>query len=326
MLGAGFAALAGLAALVVLALYFGPGPRAPAGPSTTVVLEHGAGISGIARRLEQAGVIRSRLAFIATAKLVAGPRLQAGEYAIRSGESMAGIIGDLKAGRVVRHFITIPEGWTSRMAADAVNAAAWLTGHAEPPPEGALLPDTYQTTRGEDRQKVIARMEAARDKLLAQLWAHRQPGLPLSTPEEAVILASLVEKETAVPAERARIAAVFENRLKAGMRLESDPTVIYAVSEGAPLGRALTIGDLASPSPYNTYQTAGLPPTPIANPGRAALAAVLDPPHTSELYFVANGAGGHVFASTYEEHERNVARWRQIEKARAAADAAGGAK
>ena len=305
-------------------LYVGPGPQAARGTATTVILEKGVGIGGIARALKTAGVIRSQAVFMVIAKLTAGSRLKAGEYAIRSGESMADIIADVKAGRVVHHFITIPEGWTSQMAADAVNAAPWLVGRAEAPAEGVILPDTYEVRRGDDRQKVIARMAAARDTLLATLWARRAPGVPFSAPEEAVILASIVEKETAIPAERPRIAAVFENRLKAGMRLESDPTVIYGVSRGAPLGRPLTIGDLATSSPYNTYQVTGLPPTPIANPGRASLQAVLDPPQTSELYFVANGTGGHAFASTYDEHQRNVAKWRELEKARAAAGGAQG--
>ncbi|HSV03196.1 MAG TPA: endolytic transglycosylase MltG [Phenylobacterium sp.] len=306
-------------------LYLGPGPQAARGNATTVILQKGSGIGGVARSLKAAGVIRSQTLFMLMAKLTAGAKLKAGEYAIRSGESMAGVISDVKAGRVVRHFITIPEGWTSQMAADAVNAAPWLVGHAEPPPEGAILPDTYQVQRGDDRAKVIRRMEAARDVLLKTLWAHRAPDLPLKTPEEAVTLASIVEKETAIPAERPRIAAVFENRLKAGMRLESDPTVIYGVSGGVPLGRGISLGDLASGTPYNTYQIAGLPPTPIANPGRAALAAVLDPPQTRELYFVANGTGGHSFASTFEEHQTNVAHWREIEKQRAAAGPVQGA-
>lgn len=306
-----------VAAGLVGFIYAGPGPKAPGGqPATTVILARGAGVSGIARALKAAGVIRSQAVFLVMAKLTAGAKLKAGEYAIGSGESMAAIIGDIKAGRVVRHLITIPEGWTSQMAADAVNGAPWLTGHADALPEGSILPDTYESQRGDDRAKVVQRMRAAQAKLMAELWAHRAPGLPFKTPEEAVTLASIVEKETGIAAERPRIAAVFENRLRAGMRLESDPTVIYAVAKGAPLGRALTIGDLASPSPYNTYQVAGLPPTPIANPGRAALEAVLNPPQSSELYFVANGTGGHAFASTFQDHQKNVARWRQIEKLR----------
>jgi UPF0755 protein len=299
-------------------LYLGPGPRAPHGGATTVILQKGAGVGGIAQALKGAGVIRSQLAFMLMAKLTAGAKLKAGEYAIASGESMAGIIADVKGGRVVRHFVTIPEGWTSQMAADAVNAAPWLLGRAEAPPEGSILPDTYQVQRGDDREKLIGRMQAAQQKLLAELWAGRAADLPFKSPTEAVTLASIVEKETAIPAERPRIAAVFENRLKAGMRLESDPTVIYGVSKGAPLGRAISIADLASATPFNTYQVAGLPPTPIANPGRASLAAVLNPPQSGELYFVADGTGGHAFASSFEEHQKNVARWREIEKARAA--------
>lgn len=317
----GLAVLAGAAFLLLL---FGPGPRAAQGPSTTVILAHGRGVPGIARALKRAGVIRSQVLFMVAAKL-AGGSLKAGEYAIRSGESTASIIGDLKAGRVVRHFVTVPEGWTSAMAAAAVDASPVLTGIAPVPPEGAILPETYEVQRGEDRARVIARMQQAQDKLLHQLWAKRKPGLPLATPEQAVILASIVEKETGVAAERPRVAAVFENRLKAGMRLESDPTVIYGVSGGAPLRRALTVGDLTAATPYNTYRIAGLPPTPIANPGRAALQAVLDPPDTNDLYFVANGTGGHEFASTYEAHQKNVAHWRQIERERAAGAGQGAA-
>lgn len=299
-------------------LYLGPGPRAPQGAATTVILQKGAGIGGIAGALKAAGVIRSQIVFMVMAKLTAGSRLKAGEYEIRSGESVAAIIADVKAGRVVRHLITIPEGWTSQMAAEAVNAAPWLAGHAETPPEGSLLPNTYQVQRGDDRQKVVERMQAAQRKLLAELWPRRAPGLPFTTPDQAVTLASIVEKETALAAERPRIAAVFENRLRAGMRLESDPTVIYGVSKGAPLGRAISVADLATATPFNTYLLVGLPPTPIANPGRASLEAVLNPPQTNELYFVANGAGGHSFASSFDEHQKNVARWREIEKARTA--------
>jgi UPF0755 protein len=180
--------------------------------------------------------------------------------------------------------------------------------------------------RGEERAEVIRRMRAARDKLLAKLWAARSPGLPLKTPEEAVTLASIVEKETALPEERPRIAAVYINRLRAGMRLESDPTTIYGISRGRPLGRGLTMDELVTPTPYNTYRIDGLPPGPIANPGRDALAAVMNPLDTTELFFVATGKGGHVFASTYAEHQRNVLKWREVERARAAAAAAGTAK
>jgi UPF0755 protein len=205
------------------------------------------------------------------------------------------------------------------MAADAVNASPVLTGSAATPPEGSLLPETYEVRRGDNRAQVIDRMKAAQDELVARLWAARRPDLPFASPAEAVTLASVVEKETGLPAERPRIAAVFENRLKAGMRLESDPTVIYGISRGVPLGRGLTVSELAAETPYNTYKIAGLPPTPIANPGRAALAAVLDPPASKELYFVANGTGGHTFATTFDEHQKNVAAWRDIERARAAA-------
>lgn len=315
-------AVLALVALMTTIFVLGPGPKAPSG-STNVVLEHGLGAPGIGERLKQAHVIRSKLAFIVLAKL-GGGSLKAGEYEFKGGESLSRVISDLKAGRVVRHFVTIPEGWTSEMAAAAVNASPLLTGVAATPLEGAILPETYEVRRGEDRSAVIARMQEARDELLAKLWAGRQPGLPYRTPEDAVTLASIVEKETGIPAERPRIAAVFVNRLKAGMRLESDPTVIYGVSKGAPLGRGLTVSELAQVTPYNTYRVGGLPPTPIANPGEAALAAALNPPRSDEMFFVADGTGGHVFASSFEQHQANVAKWRAIERQRALAAGGGG--
>jgi UPF0755 protein len=206
------------------------------------------------------------------------------------------------------------------MVADAVRAQPVLTGTIETPPEGAILPDGYQIQRGEDRGDVIAKMMAARDALLAQLWAGRSPDVPFKTPEEAVTLASIVEKETGIPAERPRIAALFENRLRQGIKLESDPTIIYGITKGRPLGHGITMKELVTATPYNTYRIVGLPPTPIANPGRASLAAVLNPPKSDELFFVADGTGGHVFASTFAQHQANVAKWRAIERARAAGE------
>jgi UPF0755 protein len=321
--------LATLFVVVILAggwvvwTYRGPGPSAPSGPATTVILARGSGVTQIARTLKKAHVIGSTQVFLMAAKLTGAARsLKAGEYEFKSRTSMAQILADIREGKVVRHDVTIPEGWTSQMVVDALNRQPVLVGTVDTPPEGAILPDTYQVQRGEQRTAVILRMEDARDRLLAELWAARPAGLPFKTPEEAVTLASIVEKETALPAERPRIAAVYINRLRAGMRLESDPTTIYGISQGRPLGRGLTMTELLTATPYNTYRIEGLPPGPIANPGRAALAAVLNPPNTTELFFVANGQGGHVFASTYEEHQRNVARWRALERAQAAAGAA----
>jgi UPF0755 protein len=316
--------LGGLFGLVLLALLafgawavVGPGPaRAP----TTVVLARGAGTSQIAAELARSGAIRSQPLFIAAAKL-SGGSLKAGEYEIARGASMVSVLAQIRAGRVVRHLITIPEGWTSAMAADALTRSPLLTGVAAGPPEGSLLPETYEIRRGEDRAVVLQRMAEAQRVLLARLWPARAPGLPFATPEQAVTLASIVEKETALPQERPRIAAVYINRLRAGMRLESDPTTIYGISRGRPLGRGITRAELLEANPYNTYQVAGLPPTPIANPGRAAIEAVLQPPRTDELFFVADGTGGHAFAASFAEHERNVVRWRKIERDRQAAAA-----
>jgi UPF0755 protein len=319
--GGGAAVVAGLALLALLAgiwSYAGPGPRSDSGDVISVVLERGSGVRQIGETLKAAGVISSASVFAAAARITgAAADLKAGEYEFPSGASMARVLADIRDGKVVRHQVTIPEGWTSGMVLDALRAEAELVGAAEEPPEGSILPDTYRLERGESRAAVIQRMREARDKVLADLWATRQPGLPIETPEEAVILASIVEKETGVAAERPRVAAVFVNRLRLGMALQSDPTIIYGLTRGRPLGRGIRASELAAAGPYNSYKMVGLPPTPIANPGREALAAVLDPPKSDELFFVADGSGGHAFAVTYEDHKRNVARWREIERQKA---------
>lgn len=299
--------------------FYGPGPTAREGGETVVVLRRGSGVREIANALETSGVIGSSALFAAAAQATgAAGELKAGEYRFASRASLRQVLGDIRNGRVIRRFVTIPEGVTSETVVAILNANPVLEGVVSAPPEGSVLPETYQVERGDDRAVVLKRMMDAQETLLAQLWAKRQPGLPFDTPEAAVTLASIVEKETGVASERPRVAAVFVNRLRRGMRLESDPTIIYGLTRGRPLGRGIRASELAMVTPYNTYQVDGLPPTPIANPGRASLAAVLDPPKTDELFFVADGTGGHVFAKTYEEHTRNVAKWRAVEKARAA--------
>lgn len=211
--------------------------------------------------------------------------------------------------------VALAEGVTSWQVVEALKLAEFLTGEVtEIPPEGSLAPDSYELRRGSARAALLAEMQARQAALLAELWAGRAEGLPVATPEEALTLASLVEKETGVAEERGRVASVFVNRLRIGMRLQTDPAVIYGITGGrAPLGRGLRQSELRNPSPYNTYLIDGLPPTPIANPGRASIAAALNPEDTPFLYFVADGSGGHAFAETLEEHNRNVARWREIE-------------
>lgn len=300
------------------ASYTADGPQARQGDETIVVLRSGAGVIEIGSTLAEAGVIRSPTAFRIAAQLTGADRgLRAGEYRIESHASLAEVVDTLRSGDVVRHFVTIPEGWSVAQAIDILNAEAVLTGDvSEIPAEGSLMPDTYEVTRGETRDSVIARMQAAQTALMEELWPTRAEGLPFSTPQQAVTLASIVEKETGIAAERPRVAAVFVNRLRLGMRMESDPTVVYGVSGGRPLGRGLRRSELDRATPYNTYLIAGLPPTPIANPGRAAIEAVLNPPRTRDLFFVADGTGGHIFAPSFEQHLANVARWRAIERAR----------
>jgi UPF0755 protein len=312
--------IAGGAALVG---YYGPGPKARQGEATTVILRRGGGLSEMASNLARAGVIPAPQMFIAAAELTGGShRLKAGEYNFRSRASLAEILKKIRKGDIVHHRITIPEGIAAVQVAQILNASDVLTGEIPTPAEGSVLPETYEVVRGDARAAVLQKMMDARDRVLAQLWSQRKPGLPFTTPEQAVTLASIVEKETAVASERPRVAAVYVNRLKINMKLQADPTVIYGITAGLPLGRGIRASELATPTPYNTYANYGLPAGPIGNPGRASLAAVMDPPNTDELYFVANGTGGHSFSHSYEDQAKNVGQWRVIEKAHAAALAA----
>ncbi|CAA7627825.1 Periplasmic solute-binding protein [Candidatus Terasakiella magnetica] len=292
------------------------------GPSfrpVAVVIPKGAGTEVVARLLEDNGVISGRTVFMVGVKLRRAT-VKAGEFLFPAGVSQEEAVHILSEGHAVIHKLTIAEGLTVRQALETVAEADFLAGTiTRKPPEGWLLPETWHMSRDEQRDEVVARMEKAMRQTVDVLWVARTPGLPLKSKEEAVILASLVERETAVEAERPRVAAVFYNRLRLGMRLQSDPTVIYGLSDGmGELDRPLTRDDLMTRHPWNTYVIDGLPQTAIANPGRSSLEAVLHPAKSDELYFVANGAGGHVFARTLDEHNANVVKWRKIERERKA--------
>jgi UPF0755 protein len=293
-----------------------PGPAAKHGEETVVLIAPGVGLHGIAQHLEAKGVIRRSILFQIAVRLRGETSdLKAGEYAIPSRASMRDVMGILIAGKSIQHKVTAAEGLTSQMIYDIVKADPVLTGDAGAvPAEGTLLPETYLFTRGMTRAEMIAHMEKAQADLLAALWPGRADGLPFQTQEQAVILASIVEKETSIPEERRHIAAVFVNRLRLGMKLQSDPTIIYAITKGYPLGRGIRASELARPTPYNTYAIAGLTPTPICNPGKDSIAAVLNPATSNDLFFVANGTGGHVFSASVAEQNKNVANWRKIEK------------
>ncbi len=291
-----------------------PGPLAQA---STVVIPKGAGASEIGRLLQAKGVIEEPLLFRLALRLEDSERpLKAGEYEFPAHISVMEVLALLQSGKTVMHKITIAEGLSVTEILGIVKAQEGLEGEITlKPGEGSLLPQTYFYSLGDSRDSVIQRMRQAMRETLDELWPKRKAGLPFETQREAVTLASIVEKETGVASERPRVAAVFVNRLRLNMRLESDPTVTYGITHGQhPLGRDLNRADLQAPTPYNTYVMPGLPPGPIANPGRASLEAALNPIDTKDLYFVADGSGGHAFAETLDQHNRNVANWRKLQR------------
>ena len=283
----------------------------------TVQIPAGSSLAAAAERLEKAGLVSSARDFRILARLFGSSEpIKAGEYRFYIGQSWSRILEQLQRGGVLQYRITIPEGMPSILVHERLMAKEELTGTAAVPPEGSILPDTYSFERGESRQAVLKRMQAAMKKTLAELWAARKPTTVVKTPEEAIILAAIVEKETGVAAERRTVAGVYSNRLRIGMKLDADPTVIYPITKGKPLGRRIRLSELRADNGYNTYVRPGLPQGPIANPGRESIAAVLDPAPTKALYFVADGKGGHVFAPTLAEHNANVTKWRAIRRAR----------
>ncbi|GGE46892.1 aminodeoxychorismate lyase [Agaricicola taiwanensis] len=301
--------------------FYGSGPLTS---EEVVVVPRGLGVRQIADLLEEKGIIENKWTFV-TGLQFTGSRgsLQAGEYAFPSGASMNDVMKIIASGKVIEHPVTIAEGLTSEQIVKRLAEIDVLSGEfRQIPPEGSLLPETYRVTRGTSREQMIKRMTAARDKALEEAWANRDPSIPVKSPFELLVLASIIEKETAIASERARVAAVFVNRLKKNMRLQSDPTIIYGLVGGkGSLGRPILRSEITRRSPYNTYVINGLPPGPIANVGREALEAAARPAKTDDLYFVADGSGGHAFASSYQEHRQNVAKWRAIERERGAAEA-----
>jgi len=310
------------------AFYYAKSQFDSAGPlshSTVVTIPRGEGVNAIASRLEREGIIHDRRIFMAAVLYFgAQSKLKAGDYAVDANASMRTVLDTLIEGDAILYKVTFPEGWTSQQIVERLRETPELTGEIETiPPEGSLMPDTYRFARNTPRSDIIAQMQQAQDDFLAKVWPSRDPDLPFDTKKEALILASIVEKETGLADERSKVAGVFINRLRKGMRLASDPTIIYGLVGGeGSLGRPIRQSEIRKETPYNTYVIRGLPPTPIANPGRSAIEAVLKPAETDALYFVADGTGGHAFATTLAEHNRNVAEWRKIERQMRAEQAA----
>jgi UPF0755 protein len=291
--------------------------RGVAEQPVAAIVPQGASLARAAQVLEEAGAIEDAGGFRLRARLLGGDKpIQAGEYEVPAGASESDVLALLQSGRTLQRFVIVPEGLPSVMVHDRLMRAPFLTGQVAVPEEGSVLPDSYSYQRGESRAAVLKRMQDAMTRQLDALWAKRKPGLPVDSKEEAITLASIVEKETGKPSERRMVAGVYTNRLRVGMPLQADPTVIYPVTKGRPLGRRILRSELDRPNEYNTYRMAGLPIGPIANPGRESIAAVLDPAQTEAIYFVADGTGGHVFANTLAEHNANVVKWRAIRKAR----------
>ncbi len=311
-------AAVGGTALFLRSTYDGPGPLEA---TKIIVIPRGEGRIEIADRLEREGVISSRWGFVANHLLMAygagkPVELKAGEYEFKQNATMRDVLDTIVGGKSILYKVTVPEGLTSQQIVERLNAEESLSGEIRQiPTEGSLLPDTYRISKGMARQDLIDRMQAEHTRVLQDAWEKRQADVPVQTPQQAVILASIIEKETGRSDERDRVAGVFVNRLKKNMRLQSDPTIIYGIVGGqGPLGRPITRADIDTKTPYNTYTINGLPPGPICNPGKASIEAALNPAKTTDLYFVADGTGGHTFSDTLKEHNAAVATWRKVEK------------
>lgn len=309
-------ALAAVFALVLFVSVFFMG-SATIEDDASFTIPPGASLSAVADKLEQEGHISSASAFTLRAKLIGGSQpIQAGEFMLQPEMSQGDILDAFQSGDVIRRFVTIPEGMPSILVVERLMAEEMLSGEPEVPVEGSLLPDTYAFERGENRQKVIERMQRAMDLYLAEAWAERKPDIAVDTMREALILASIVEKETGVPEERRMVAGLYSNRVKTGMMLQADPTIIYPITKGKPLGRRIRQSEIAAVNDYNTYTMVGLPAGPITNPGRESIAAVLNPAKTDALFMVADGSGGHAFAKTNAEHNANVEKWYELRRSR----------
>jgi UPF0755 protein len=312
------AAAAGLvlAALVVIyALWWAPGPKP--GPHDIIVKE-GTTLGMVSRQLAKEGAIpgTARTYYVMARLFGSSDPIQAGEFQIPKGTGGASVLDLLQHGKPLLRLITVTEGMPSIIVEEKLAANAYLSGATPQIPEGSVLPDSYSFQRGDARAALVKRMQQAMAKTIVQLWPKRSTDCPVETPEQAITLASIVEKETAKAAERSMVAGVYCNRLRIGMKLDADPTVIYPVTKGKPLGRRILKSELEADNPYNTYKNPGLPPGPIANPGKASIEAVLHPAQTRALYFVADGSGGHVFAETLAEQNANVAKWYALRRQR----------
>ena len=283
----------------------------------TIIIKSGSSLAMAAQTMESEGVIKSADDFLTRAKILgSSDPIKAGEFEIPARASNAEILAILQDGKTVQRLVTIPEGMPSILVHEKLMEESFLTGDIPVPAEGSVLPDSYSFERGEPRAAVLLRMQKAMQDTIAELWPKRSSDTVVKTPEEAIILAAIVEKETALARERTTVAGVYSNRIRKNMMLQADPTIIYPITRGKPLGRRIRQSEIADVNDYNTYAMVGLPKGPIANPGRASIEAVLNPAQTDALYFVADGKGGHVFAETLEQHNRNVAKWFALRRER----------
>ena len=313
-----------LAALLLIAVavaggwfawgWYGPGPDRE---DASFIVRSGSTLTSVAGQLQEEGLIADKQGFLLQAKVLgSSDPIKAGEFLLPGGASASTILDTLQHGEVIRRFVTIPEGTPSILVYEPLMAEDLLTGEIPVPKEGSVLPDTYDFERGEDRAAVLARMQAAMRNYLAEAWPKRAKSIAVDNIEDTVTLASIVEKETGVPEERRMVAGLYSNRVKEGMLLQADPTIIYPITKGKPLGRRIKRSEIAAVNGYNTYTRVGLPTGPITNPGRESIAAVLDPADTDALFMVADGTGGHVFAETLEQHNENVAEWYKLRRER----------